>query len=289
MAPEPRTVCCPLCGTDRPRTLYRSQNPFMQVVRCGSCRMMYQNPVIAETELPDAYEVLDAYHHYPEQDSAKRELFLARIGRFQSERRLPAEGSFLDVGASRGVMLDCVREKLHGWRIFAVELSASARARISERGYEAVPSLADLDPREKFDWINIDNVLEHIPNPIVTLTELRARLKPGGFIYVEVPNESLFRFRYRVNDFVRGFSKLPTFEGHVNLFTPRTLRAVFGAAGLGCEKFWLESASVPHRLKGALGANETPRVRQILQFLRVTRLDVALRVAYFLCARVEAR
>jgi len=260
----------------------------MQVVRCTSCRMMYQNPRIAESEMDDAYETLDAYHHYPEQDVSKRELFRARIGRFEGERALPAEGAFLDVGASRGVMLDCVRERLPNWKISAIELSASARERIKERGFGAVGGLDELERGEKFDWINIDNVLEHIPEPIEILKALKSRLKPGGFIYIEVPNESFFRARYRVNDFVRGFSKLPTFEGHVNLFTSKTLRRAVHSAGLKPEKLWLESISVPHRLKGAVGADETPRVRQILGLLRATQLDVALRIAYFLCTRVEA-
>jgi SAM-dependent methyltransferase len=249
--------------------------------------MMYQNPRISEADLDDAYQHLDAYLHYPEQDAAKRELFLSRIHRFQRECKLPAAGDFLDVGASRGVMLDCVRERLPGWRISAIELSASARDRIRERGHQAVGSLTELDGNAKFDWINIDNVLEHIPEPVDILRKLKALLKPGGFLYIEVPNESFFSYRYRVNDFVRGFSKLPTFEGHVNLFTPRTLRRTFGTAGLRGE-VWLESISVPHRLKGAVGADETPRVRTILQLLRATQLDVALRIAYFICARVQA-
>jgi SAM-dependent methyltransferase len=260
----------------------------MQIVRCTSCRMMYQNPRIAETDLADAYEVLDGYMRFPEQDASKREVFLARIQRFQLERQLPSDGAFLDVGASRGVMLDCVREKLPRWRISAIELSASARQRIRERGFEAVASLDELHRDEKFDWINIDNVLEHIPEPVDILESLKSRLKPGGFIYIDVPNESLFQFRYRVNDLVRGFSKLPTAEGHINLFTPRTLSRAFDAAGLKPEKFWLESVSLPHRLKGSLGGNETPRVRQVLRLLRATQLDVVLRIAYFICARVEA-
>jgi SAM-dependent methyltransferase len=260
----------------------------MQIVRCASCRMMYQNPRVAESDMPDAYEVIEGYRHFAEQDSAKQALFLTRIARFQRERNFAPEGSFLDLGASRGIMLDAVRTALPAWRLSAVELSPSACARLEERGYRAARSLAELDPAEKFDWINIDNVLEHLPDPRGTLAELKPRLKPGGFIYLEVPNESFLPVRYRVNDLVRGSRKLPTAEGHVNLFTPRSLRALFHSAGFRCESFWLESVAVPHRLKGALGADETPQIRRVFQILRATRLDVALRLAYFACARIQA-
>jgi SAM-dependent methyltransferase len=260
----------------------------MSIVRCASCGMMYQSPRVAETEMADAYEVIEGYSAFPEQDGAKEALFRARIERFCRERNLPARGSFLDLGAARGMMLDCVTELLPEWKTCAVELSPSARARLIARKYDCSAAIEELDSCRKFDWVNIDNVLEHLPDPAGTLRNLKSRLNPGGFIYVEVPNESFLSLRYRVNDAIRGFRKPPTAEGHINLFTPRTLRALFRSAGFAVESFWLESVSVPHRLKAALGANETPRVRAALQFLRATRLAVGLRIAYFLCARIQA-
>jgi SAM-dependent methyltransferase len=186
-------------------------------------------------------------------------------------------------------MLDCVREALPAWRRFGVELSPSARAEIVARGHTAVRSLEDLPAEQQFDWINIDNVLEHLPDPQGTLIGLRSRLRPNGFVYIDVPNESFFSVRYRLNDLVRGFRKPPTAQGHVNLFTSRTLRRLIAAAGYDCERFWLESVSVPHRLKGALGGDASPRIQTALNLLRITRLDVHLRVAYFLAAIITRR
>lgn len=281
-------VACPLCAADRARVLYRSEEPFMQIVRCRSCGMMYQNPRTAETEMEDAYRVIEGYGRFADQDTAKRLMFRERIARLRREGKLAGDGAFLDFGASRGVMLDTVAELLPRWERRAVELSPSARARLEERGHQVARTLEDLPAISTFDWVNIDNVLEHLPDPVGTLAGLRARLRPGGFLYVEVPNESFLAARYRVNDWVRGFRKLPTAEGHINLFTPRTLRMAFQAAGFRCERFWLESVSMPHRLKGALGAEETPQIARIFRILRATRLDVALRAAYFLCGRFQA-
>ena len=250
--------------------------------------MMYQNPRTPETEMEDAYRVIEGYGRFAEQESAKRGMFGERIARLKRERHLAERGAFLDFGASRGVMLDTVAKLLPGWKRAAVELSPSARAHLEERGHRAVRTLEDLPAGQTFDWVNIDNVLEHLPDPVGTLASLRARLRPGGFVYVEVPNESFLAVRYRVNDWVRGFRKLPTAEGHINLFTPRTLSRAFRAAGFRCERFWLESVAMPHRLKGALGAEETPQIARVFRFLRATRLDVALRAAYFLCGRFQA-
>jgi SAM-dependent methyltransferase len=258
----------------------------MQVVCCGPCGMMYQSPRIAEIDMPDAYDSLEEYRHYGSMATDKRVLFGDKVERFEREWALPQCGSFLDIGASHGIMLDVVRERLPKWTLSAVEISPSARASLAARGYDTVASLESIDADARFDWINLDNVLEHMPDPVGTLTRLRRYLSPGGFIYIDVPNESFFSIRYRINDLVRGFRKAPTFPGHVNLFTPPTLKKTIRAAGYRCERFWLESVSAPGRLHGGLGAEETPRVRAVLRVLRLTRIDIVLRFAYFLCARI---
>jgi 2-polyprenyl-3-methyl-5-hydroxy-6-metoxy-1,4-benzoquinol methylase len=140
--------------------------------------------------MEDAYQSLEEYGHYESMEEGKRKLFEARIRRFEGQWKLPEEGGFLDVGASRGVMLDAVRARLPKWRVAGVEISPLARAALLARGYSALPSVDALDAAAKFDWINLDNVLEHMPGPGAILRRLKPHLNPGGFIYIDVPNES---------------------------------------------------------------------------------------------------
>lgn len=284
---KPAAAQCPLCAGDEPRMLYRSDAPFMRVVRCARCGMMYQSPRIPESEMEDAYKALDDYRHYESLEGAKWKLFACKLREIQRERTLARAGSFLDIGASRGVMLDVMRAQLPEWRLLGVEISPSARAALAARGYETLETIDALDASMKFDWINLDNVLEHMPEPLEVLARLRKHLNPGGFIYIDVPNESFFGMRYRINDLVRGFAKPPTFPGHINLFTSRTLKAVIAAAGYRHQTFRFVSLSEPYRLEGGVGAVETPRVRAAFQMLRATRLDTVLHLAYFLSATIE--
>ena len=219
---------------------------------------------------------------------AKLELFRERIRRVKTEWRLPSRGRMSDVGTGRGSMLDAMHMELPDWELVATETSPSASLRVLEKGYQVVDSAERLDQDQSFDWINIDNVLEHLPRPQRALAHLRKRLAPGGFIYVDVPNESLFSLRYRLNDAIRGHAKLPTAAGHINLFTRSTLKKVAQRAGLDCGRIWLESVAQPNRLFGALGAKENPRISTVLNVLRATKVDVQLGLAYFICARLEA-
>jgi 2-polyprenyl-3-methyl-5-hydroxy-6-metoxy-1,4-benzoquinol methylase len=51
------------------------------------------------------------------------------------------------------------------------------------------PALEELG---QFDVITCDNVIEHVPVPQVLLTHIRRLLKPGGLLYLTVPNAYSF-------------------------------------------------------------------------------------------------
>jgi SAM-dependent methyltransferase len=62
---------------------------------------------------------------------------------------------------------------------------------------EDVPNLTftlgvieNLDAHEAFDLIILDNVLEHIPNQKSALTKVSAALRPGGVLFLLVPNKA---------------------------------------------------------------------------------------------------
>jgi len=53
------------------------------------------------------------------------------------------------------------------------------------------PSLDDLGQADggRFDLVSMAHVLEHIPNPVEYLSDLRERyLTPDGWLLIEVPN-----------------------------------------------------------------------------------------------------
>jgi 2-polyprenyl-3-methyl-5-hydroxy-6-metoxy-1,4-benzoquinol methylase len=80
---------------------------------------------------------------------------------------------------------------------------------------------------EYFDAIIMSSYLEHEINPLPVLEHSRARLKPGGDIFIKVPNYACF------NRLLRG----PRWCGfrwpdHVNYFTPATLKRTAEFAGL---------------------------------------------------------
>jgi len=127
-------------------------------------------------------------------------------------------------------------------------------------GIEHISTLSELDD-VKPDLILVAHVLEHLPDPIGPLREIRRAISHDGIVYVEVPLDRfrVSRFhasaryqrylqrliRHRIPfvgvDFLSGIgrhfrSSIPTFgvvkqSEHINYFSGRSLQAVLAASG----------------------------------------------------------
>ena len=104
-------------------------------------------------------------------------------------------------------------------------------------------------PEGYFDFINADQVFEHLPDPLGVLRVLAARLRPGGTLKISTPADRqietrLARFRasgYALETFQTEFHALAPLS-HINLFTATSLRALASAAGLESMRLPLRTA-----------------------------------------------
>ncbi len=96
----------------------------------------------------------------------------------------------LDVGCGSGRFL--ARAKKAGWRTFGCDPDPSARAAATGCGAEVRNGSAEvwLDQAGTFDAVTLSHVLEHVPEPVSTLKILCTLLRPGGFLYLDLPNIS---------------------------------------------------------------------------------------------------
>ncbi len=139
--------------------------------------------------------------------------------------RIPA-ASVVEIGAGDGAVLSRLSELGFGEQLYAAEISRSGVAVIQRRG---IPRLAECrlfdgvrlpwDDR-KFDVAILSHVVEHLEHPRQLLAEA-ARV--ARYVFVEVPTEDISR---RAHDYV------PDRVGHINFYSPRTIRWLLQSSGL---------------------------------------------------------
>ena len=189
-------VDCGLCGSAE-RELKFEDGPF-SVVTCACCGLTYVTPRLSDAALLD--EVYDesywrsaaakdrGYTDY----AADEPLYLKTYRRRLSvvRRHFAAPGRVLDVGCAAGFFLRVMQEE--GWAVTGLEPSDAIRPH-AERliGAENVRAgllgRVELEPRS-FDLVTMWDVIEHIPDTVTALREVRRLLAPGGKLLVETQN-----------------------------------------------------------------------------------------------------
>jgi SAM-dependent methyltransferase len=262
---------CPICEVLPTKLLGRrggaahreSLGVECEVWRCGKCGLVFPNPMPVPLGGMEQHYGLPPDDYFEQHDTAARGAAAAGIIR-QAEELTGAKGRLLDIGAGRGELLHVAQDA--GWSATGIEPSEPfARHAASFSGAEIRREpVENCGFREgSFDVVVMGSVLEHLYNPDETVREIARILRPGGALYVDVPNEAGLYFRVgNLYQKVRGRDWVvhlaPTFSPyHVFGYSPRALRALLAKHGLK-PKVWqvyAGQAMVPAH-GGALGALE---------------------------------
>jgi SAM-dependent methyltransferase len=133
------------------------------------------------------------------------------VSRWTSHR-----GSWLDIGAGYGFLLDAARTE--GWSTAGTEPGPSRGDSISNRGHQLYDSLSSVEG--KWDVISLSHLLEHVTDPVGFLRTIRSLLAPSGLLFCEVPNDAPGAVSFRPSD-----------EPHVVFFSEKGLSKCAQNAG----------------------------------------------------------
>jgi SAM-dependent methyltransferase len=155
--------------------------------RCTGCGFVYARLLPDEGFLADVY---DRVIGQPECVSGSENLAsysrrLRYVAQLLDLAPVRADLSALDFGSGIGVTLRILRAcQVSAW---GLDPSSSRRAYAGGMEEQAVGDLAALAGAGPFDLLVCDNVLEHLPDPCVTIRRIAHLLAPDAVAYVSVP------------------------------------------------------------------------------------------------------
>ena len=140
----------------------------------------------------------------------------------------------LDIGCAFGTGSLGLAVEGYPYEVFGVEWSQATRDYLAKQGMHTYKTLDDVDSTLKFDGIILNDVLEHVPDPVAFVSKLANHCHKNTAVWVNVPDF----IEWRLNDILaqmrQGSMNVPTDMNpweHLSYFTPQSLTNLMAGAG----------------------------------------------------------
>ena len=179
---------CILCNASEFRVIYRRN--LWKYLLCLNCGLVSLHPK------PSPEELMKNYQNYlpnqPDEITKWERMMkqvMVRSANLIECRVRTGKGRLLDVGCGYGFFLKEMKSR--HWQVEGIEVSELGRKYAQENWGIHVYSglLEDLTlPDNYFDVTTLLYVIEHVPDPLGLLTEVKRILKPDGLILLRWPH-----------------------------------------------------------------------------------------------------
>lgn len=192
---------CPICGShdvSSVATLFDDRYGYpgsFPLLHCDKCAHSFLQAAFSPEQIGELYSKyyprssFDIANYRP---AAQHGGFVAWLDGKKSAafRWVPENVTVLDIGCGFGESLGYY--KARGCEAWGVEADENISRVAKEYGYKVHvglfdPSIYDVD---FFDYITMNQVIEHVTDPVTTLQGVARILKPGGIVVLSTPNAS---------------------------------------------------------------------------------------------------
>lgn len=225
---------CPVCGYFK-KNIYL-KNPKRKLVKCKYCSLIYVKRMPSSANLEKFYKKeyyklteknnqILGYRNYDKQRPSLEKYYKMKLEQINA-LQLGQKGKLLDIGCAFGTFLDLADKG--GWDVTGHDISEFAVSEVRKKGFKANSGLfsSKFYVRDAFDAVTLFQVIEHVPNPLSMLKEVRKVLKPNGLILVTTPDRDALLARLLGNMWHGWY-----IDAHITFFNKKSLEFLLKKSG----------------------------------------------------------
>ena len=241
---------CPVCNSAsiKPALTVKDHSVSKEtfsIWECSNCSLRFTQDVPDESSIGRYYQSEDYISHSNTSQGLVNQIYKKVRNHTLNQKadliisHTTKKGNILDMGAGIGAFLNTMKNR--GWKISGIEPDEGARQQAKQLfDIELLPVeiFGQLQPAS-FDAITLWHVLEHVHQLHDYIKRLKELLKPGGKIFIAVPNyestdSSIYNSYWAAYDVPR----------HLYHFTPKSIQVLVEQHGLkltGKKPMWFDS------------------------------------------------
>lgn len=244
---------------------------YYQWVKCSECGLLRSDP-IREIALDELYKKSKFDYGFEIQGLKKTYMKLLSKSGFSDK----TSAKILEIGGGNGFFLDAVLDKFPEAKVVGVEPSLDAVEKSSERVRPfMIASMMNskLFANSTFNYACIFHVLDHLPDPDVTLSQIYDSLESQGVVVIAVHNSKSWSARLFKE-------KSPIFDvEHTYLYDKKTLSKILEKSNFNLVRissysnkysllYLLQLSPIPSGIK--LKAMNSSVISNLLKNIRIT-------------------
>jgi SAM-dependent methyltransferase len=225
-------VDCPACGSKAVKEHFKKYKFSHKL--CSQCNTMFCSPRPKNELISKYYNEFEAPKLWTklllEADIERKVLqYRPRVDKVLNDIRSDGSekvGIALDVGAGSGAYALALKASAMFEDVIAFDLSDECVKVCREKGLNAASGQLKNFGKGKFGFLCMNDLIEHLFEPVGFLKECFDILKPGGYISIATPNGEGFDFKI-----LKENTKNITPPEHLNYFNPDSIGVLLERAG----------------------------------------------------------
>lgn len=235
-----KMIKCPLCySVDKSESLVHYPGSFLrcdELLQCLECNLIFANPLPLKQEL-DQYYVTGLYYdkvidpYYDEILTLSLDLAKSRIKLISNFVDFDSVSKIIDIGAGNAQFLVALSKMNHLCAYDVVEPDEGVSSQYGELVNEHY-SYINQARKNTYDIAVLNQVLEHVADPVGLLSSVADLIIKRGYIYIDVPYQD-YIFK-------------PSVEPHILFWSHKSIALLVKKTGF--KVLFCETAGMPHNV-----------------------------------------
>lgn len=222
---------CKICGCSDLRIVAHT-------AKCAGCGVLLYYPYPSDSDLAPSETAAESSEQWYDRAARRNHDNFGQMLAFaldEEDYHRPLD--VLDYGGGGGQFALVCKSMLPRSRVWIADISDHGVLDLYKPMLSQIPWRKFVRDETKFDLIMLNDVYEHVSDPVAVLSLLRTKLKPGGRLFIDTPKQFWLYPALRPTKLYEKLLRGTVSKAHLQIWTKGSFELSVAKAGMKVERY----------------------------------------------------